>query len=247
MSRIMILAAFVAVVLVAGCSNGFFYLGERRGPYSKPMTYSERKSELKSMKPLSLEQLEKLYGECPAPNGAFNNDSDVDHNVGSLYLHRHFFVEGFVRPATVYPGGKDGDEPLPAIGSPIDLLFLGGEKNSVGSRYLPSQSFSPEKGLILELRPLGLGRFYIGIRSNINGRSAESDRGVIAVSGTPREYCEKGVLKRFHVNKKENKAIMYEEMFVEAESGDIIIHWPSSLLIGKEFPETYIRFKRIGN
>lgn len=242
MSRAMIFAAFVSVVFLAGCSDGFFYLGERRGPYLKESSYSEVRSALKNRQPLSSEQLETLYGECPRPNGIFKNDASDE---GSSRRLDHFFrVEGFVMPATSYPGGREDDEPLPVSGKPIDLL-LGSEKNGVRQRYLPKEPHPPEKGLTLELRSLGLGRFHIGVKSSISGRSAESDRGWINFPAEREVRCENGALKGFWVI--DGKARLGWELFVDAETGDIVLHSPGGVFYSPEpLPERFYRFERIG-
>ena len=140
-------------------------------------------------------------------------------------------VEGFALLATSFPDGREDDEPLPIDGVPSDLLF-GSEKNGVRLRYMPS---TLHEGLTLELRPLGLVRFRIGVTSSLTGRSAESDRGWISLSGEKR--CENGVLKSFW--KKYDKTVLGEALFVDEESGDIVVHSPLP-------PEIYYRFKRIG-
>ena len=147
-------------------------------------------------------------------------------------------------PATNYPGGREDDEPLPVIGTPIDLL-LGSEKNGVRQRYVPRELLPPEKGLTLELRPLGLGRFHMVVKSSITGRSAESDRGWINFPPEQEVRCENGALKGFWVI--DGKTLLGWEFFVDAESGDIVVHSPEGVFYSPQpLPEKYYRFKRIG-
>ncbi|GHU16983.1 hypothetical protein FACS189475_00080 [Betaproteobacteria bacterium] len=214
----------VAVILLGACE----YLAEGAKGVRSP-SYSEEKEALKNRKPLSPEQLEKVYGECPKPNGIFKNEADVK-NVSQL--EDYFLVEGFEIPATSFPGGREDDEPLPSSSSPINLL--GGEKNGVRQHYYQQRTY--QERFTLELRPLGLGRFHIGVTSSLTGRSAESDRGWINSLGG-QVHCENGVLKGFW--KKYDKTVLGWEFFVDEESGDIVVHSPLP-------PERYYRFKRIG-
>ncbi|GHU09236.1 hypothetical protein FACS1894158_18750 [Betaproteobacteria bacterium] len=221
-----ILASLVFVALLGACH-------ERAARYW-PSSYSEAKEARKNRKPLSPEQLEKVYGECPKPNGIFRNEADVK-NVSQL--EDYFLVEGFDIPATSFPGGREDDESLSASATPVNLL--GGEKNGVRQDYYHQRYYEHrtlQERFTLELRPLGLGRFHIGVTSSLTGRSAESDRGWINSLGG-QVHCENGVLKGFW--KKYDKTVLGWEFFVDEESGDIVVHSPLP-------PERYYRFKRIG-
>jgi hypothetical protein len=224
---------FVLVASLGACK------GESAIAFWKISSYSEAKEARKNHKPLSPEQLEKVYGECPKPNGVFKNDADAKN---AYRLENFFSVEGFEIPATNYLGGREDDEPLHVGSNPIDLL--GGEKNGVRQRYHHRRS--PQERFTLELRPLGLGRFHIGVKSS-NGLSGESDRGWIKSLGG-KWHCESGVLKGFW--KEYDKTVLGWELFVDEKSGDIVVHSPGRTLKLRsgmqQTPERYYRFKRIG-
>jgi hypothetical protein len=240
MKSMAVFAVFSGSVFLSGCSDGIFYLGERRGPYLKPTTYSERKVELEGIKPLPIEQSKKMYSECPIPNGVFSNDATGGKH--SRRLDHYFRVEGFVMPATSWPGGRESDPPLPATGKPIDIL-MGIEKGGLKYLYFPKEILPPEKGLILELRPLGFGRFYIGIKSGITGKSGESDKGWLdlSVNNSP-AHCENGVLKGFWGSEAKNTMVLGWELFVDAGTEDVLLRFPQ---IRPQTPEVTYRFKRI--
>lgn len=225
--------AVVFVILLGACN----YLAEGAKGLRKA-SYSEAKNARKNIKPLSLEQLEKVYGECPKPNGVFKNDADVK-NVHRL--EEYFVVEGFEIPATSFPGGREDDEPLPASGNPINIL--GGEKNGVWQSYAKQRT--PQERFTLELRPLGLGRFRIGVKSS-SGLSGESDKGLINLYSDEMVRCESGSLKGFWTSQRKNKTVMGWGLFVDAENGDIVVHFPGTDIYGPQTPERYHRFKRIG-
>ena len=231
-----ILVAFVLMASLSSCS----FKGERALPIAREPSYSEVKSAMKNWKPLSPEQLEKVYGECPKPNGVFKNDAEEKNGPRLEY---YFVVDDrFQVPATIYPGGKEDDEPLPSLGRPLDLL--GGEKNGVRQRY-PQKLAPPERGLTLELRPLGLGRFHIGIKSSITGLSGASDGGLINFNVDRMVRCEKGALKGFWVI--DGKTLLGWELFVDVETGNIVVHSPGGVFYSPQpLPERYHRFQRIG-
>lgn len=215
------------------------FLGSCKGESALPIVReSSYREVMNAVKHLSPEQLERLYRECPRPSGVFNNDATDGKN--SRRLDYYFRVDGFVVPATLFRGGKDGDEPVPVNGKPIDII-TGIEKDGFHFVYFPKEHIPPEKGLVLELRPLGHGRFNIGIRSGVTGRSGESDKGWFDLSINAAR-CENGVLKGFWGSKAKDTLILGWELFVDADTGDILLRFPQ---VRPQTPEGYYRFKRI--
>ncbi len=172
-----------------------------------------------------------MGAECPKPNGVFLNDAKES---GGIVLARYFSVPGFLLPATRMPGGGAKDEPLPVSGRPIEIL--GGIKNGVRQVYNPQ----PNERFTLELRPIEGNRFRIGVKSS-TGLSGEAE-GYLNLSGE-RQRCENGVLKAFWSS--QGKTFMGWALYVDADSGDIVVHSPGGYFYGFSHDEHYTRFKRI--
>jgi hypothetical protein len=222
-------ATLLSVMLLGGCGYG----GEG-GFVSRPglSSYAEMKS---WSRPLTPAQEAKRYGECPRPNGLFEDmprEKNTPEEKHARPLSDHFRVEGFEVPATTYPGGTEDDEPIPVTADPIHLF--GGEKNGV-RQYLKEglkEGESPGRILTLELRPLGPGRFRIGITTT-TGLTAVSDRGIISSGGV----CQKGAKRNFWWSRDENKMVLHQTLHVEPETGDIVFYGSTGM----------VRYKRIGD
>lgn len=223
-----ILVAVTVSVLLSACES----FGEGAKGLYVP-SYSEAANARKNFKPPSPEELARLTAGCPKPNGVFQNDAQ---EKGKGSLERHFLVPGFETPATSFPGGRADDLPLAASAFAINIL--GGVKNGVRQSYYPH----PSERFTLELRPLGEGRFRIGVKSTL-GLSGEAE-GYLSLSGEGKR-CENGSLKAYWKTPKET--IFGWELYVEAGSGDIVIHSPGGQYYGGWHKESFTRFKRIGN
>ena len=198
------LTALLSVMLLGGCLRA-------EGGNGHISSYSEMKI---AMRPLSPERWDKIHRECPRPNGIFKHVAGPKDTI----LSHYFMVEGFEIPATTYPGGTEDDEPLPSEAYPINLF--GGEKNGVRQWLNPKKGDPPLRIHTLELRPLGPGRFRIGVTTT-NGLSAVSNRGVIVFWGSYMR-CEKGAIKSFSQT-HEKKMVLTWELFVDPETGDIVV------------------------
>ena len=182
----------------------------------------------------SSETMSRLMAQCPKPNGVFENETTEKRGVP---LERYFRVPGFQMPATSFRGGRESDEPLVTAASPINILTR--VKNQAWQELYHPQ---PSERFILELRPLGEGRFRIGVKSTL-GLSGEAE-GYLSLGGEDKR-CENGSLKAYWKTLKET--IFGWELYVEAGSGDIVIHSPGGQYYGGWHKETFARFKRIGN
>jgi len=223
------LSALLIATIIVGLLSACESLGEQAKGLSRP-SYSEAKKARETAKKPSAEELDRLYSECPRPNGVFQNDAK---ERGGVRLERYFSVPGFEIPATSYPGGSSDDVPLPASASPIEIL--GGKKGGIWQGY---NKRSPQERFTLELHPLGQGRFRIGVKSSL-GLSGEAE-GYLSLSGE-RKRCEGGVLKAFW--RDHDKIIPGWELYVEEATGDIIMAYSTAIERG----EVSYRFKRIGN
>lgn len=208
------------VALLCSCK------GESALPIVRMPSYQEVMSTIKQR---PSEELEKIYEGCPRPNGVFDNLA-----VGKKTwpgLSQYFLVRGFQVPATHYPGGREGDAPVPVVASPIDILGRApNEFWEKGYQPLPSERFT------LELRPLTHGRFRIVVHSS-KGVSGEAE-GYLNLSGEGNR-CENGVLKVFW--RKYDKTVPGWELYVESATGDVVMAYNTA----KERGEISYRFKRI--
>ena len=220
-----VLGIVVLLNLLSACES----FGEGAKGLSRP-SYSEAKTAREDAKKSSPIELDRLFAECPKPNGVFQNDA---MERGGVRLEQYFLVPGFEIPATSYPGGKFGDPALAASASPIEIL--GGKIDGV---WLGYNKRTPQERFTLELRPLEKGRFRIGVKSSL-GPSGEAD-GYFNLSGE-RKRCENGVLKAFWRNY--DKIVPGWELYVEPATGDIVMVYNTA----KERGEISYRFKRIGN
>lgn len=221
------------MVLMLMNLNACDSLGEGAKGLARP-SYAEAKKNRENAKKSSPEELERLFAECPKPNGVFQNDAQ---EKGGVRLEQYFSVPGFEIPATSYPGGRSDDAPLAASASPIEIL--GGKKDGVWQGY---DKRTPQERFTLVLRPLSGGRFYIGVKSS-TGLSADAE-GYLKLSGESKR-CENGVLKAFWRNY--DKIVLGSELYVEPGTGDIVVRIPSGHYAGEWHNERFIRFKRIGN
>lgn len=227
MKSIQSLILFGCINLLVGC----YAISERSG--GPGPSYSDYKNARKNVKPRSPEEVAQLTTQCPKPNGLFQNEST---EKGGLRLESYFRVPGFQMPAINVYGGRHDDQPLAVGGSPIDIL--GGLKNGVRQDYkrVPGERFT------LELRPREGNKFLIGVKST-SGLSGEAE-GYLSLGGEDKR-CENGSLKAYWKTLKET--IFGWELYVEAGSGDIVIHSPGGQYYGGWHKETFTRFKRIGN
>lgn len=227
------LSIVLGFVVLSGLLSACESLGEGAKGLSV-RSYAEAKKARENAKKPSPEEQERLYAGCPKPNGVFLNDAE---GKGGVRLEQYFLVPGFEIPATSYPSGTPDDAPLAASASPIEIL--GGKKDGIWRGY---DKRTPREHFTLELRPLGQGRFRIGVKST-SGLSGEAE-GFLSLSGEGKR-CENGSLKAYW--KTLTETIFGWELFVEAGSGDLIVHSPGGQYYGGWHEERFTRFKRIGN